>query len=245
MNGEVMNIVLFMMRQLNDLKMDKNQNLAYAPYIMALIKAKTRFEGPCEIVHTPFRPFKNEIGFLTRPLTPSPDDEEDPGYDAGEAPEAEAEQMPPPPPPPQPQQYWQPGPGYFDPYFQNMQQGLQTHIDTRFQGMMTHMDQRLDDMQSSFDSNRDVLNTEYSEFRSHIQTNVTDPIMTRLNNMQQSFQDNMGAMSSQFDNLSTNDSMQEISQRQQQLQQDFGQFSSLFDTFSTHYYNMHPPPSDQ
>jgi hypothetical protein len=121
--GEVMNVVLFMMRQLNDLKMDKNQNLAYAPYIMALIKAKTRFEGHCEIVHTPFRPFKNEIGFLTKPLTPFPDDEEDAGYDAGEAPEAEAEQMPPPPPPPQPQQYWQPGPGYFDPYFQNMQQG--------------------------------------------------------------------------------------------------------------------------
>jgi hypothetical protein len=69
MNGEVMNVVLFMMRQLNDLKMDKNQNLAYAPYIMALIKAKTRFEEHCEIVHTPFRPFKNEIGFLTRPLT--------------------------------------------------------------------------------------------------------------------------------------------------------------------------------
>jgi hypothetical protein len=175
------------MRQLNDLKMDKNQNLAYTPYIMALIKAKTRFEGPYEIVHTPFRPFKNEIGFLARPLTPFTDDEEDPGYDAGEAPKAEAEQMPPPPPPPQPQQYWQPGPGYFDPYFQNMQQGLQTHIDTRFQGMMTHMDQRLDDMQSSFDSNWDALNTEYSEFRNHIQNNVTDPIMTRLNNMKQSF----------------------------------------------------------
>jgi hypothetical protein len=120
MNDEVMNIVLFMMRQLNDLKMDKNQNLAYAPYIMALIKAETRFEGPCEIVHTPFRPFKNEIGFLTRPLTAFPDDEEDPSYDAGAAPNAEAEQMPPPPPPPQPQKYWQPGPGYFDPYFQNM-----------------------------------------------------------------------------------------------------------------------------
>jgi hypothetical protein len=153
MNGEVMNVVLFMMRQLNDLKMDKNQNLAYAPYIMALIKAKTRFEGHCEIIHTPFRPFKNEIGFLTRPLTPFPDDEEDAGYDAGEAPEAEAEQMPPPPPPPQPQQYWQPGPGYFDPYFQNMQQGLQTHMDSRFQGLMTHMDQRMDAMQSRFDDN--------------------------------------------------------------------------------------------
>jgi hypothetical protein len=55
----------------------------------------------------------------------------------------------------------------------------------------------------------------------------------------------MGALSSQFDNLSTSDSMHDINQRQQQLQQDFGQFSSLFDTFSTHYYNMHPPPSDQ
>jgi hypothetical protein len=61
MNGEVMNVVLFMMRQLNDLKIDKNQNLAYAPYIMALTKAKTRFEGHCEIAHTPFRPFKNEM----------------------------------------------------------------------------------------------------------------------------------------------------------------------------------------
>jgi hypothetical protein len=55
----------------------------------------------------------------------------------------------------------------------------------------------------------------------------------------------MGALSSQFDNLSTNDSMQKISQRQQQLQQDFGQFSSLFDTFSIHYYSMHPPLGDQ
>ena len=43
MNGEVMNVVLFMMRQLNDLKMDKKHNLTYAPYIMALIHAKTIF----------------------------------------------------------------------------------------------------------------------------------------------------------------------------------------------------------
>jgi hypothetical protein len=63
--------------------------------------------------------------------------------------------------------------------------------------------------------------------------------------MQQSFKDNMEALSSQFDNLSTNESIQDISLRQQQLQQDFGQFSSLFDTFSTHYYSMHPPPGGQ
>jgi hypothetical protein len=150
---------------------------------MALIKAKTRFEGHCEIVHTPFRPLKNEIEFLTRPLTPFPDDKEEASYDAGEAPEADAEQMPAPPPPPQPQPYWQPGPGYFDPCFQNMQQGLQTHMDGRFQGMMTHMDQRMDAMQSRFDDNLDAINSELSEFRSHIQDHVTDPIMTRLNNM--------------------------------------------------------------
>jgi hypothetical protein len=168
MNGEVMNVVLFMMRQLNDLKMDKNQNLAYAPYIMTLIKVKTRFEGRCEIAHTHFRPFKNEIGFLTKPITPLPDDEEEAGDDEGVAPEADAVELMPPPPPPQPQQFWQPGPGYLDPYFQNMQQGLQTHMDGRFPGMMTHMDQRMDAMQSRFDDNLDALNSELSEFRSHI-----------------------------------------------------------------------------
>jgi hypothetical protein len=48
---------------------------------------------------------------------------------------------------------------------------------------MTHVDHRLDDMQSRFDNNWDALNSEFSEFRDHIHTNVTDPIMTRLNNM--------------------------------------------------------------
>lgn len=70
-----MNVDLFMMRKLNDLKMDKNQNLAYAPYIMDLILAKTRFEGRCEVAHTSFRPFKNDTSFLCRPLTPFPDNE--------------------------------------------------------------------------------------------------------------------------------------------------------------------------
>jgi hypothetical protein len=94
------------MRQLNDLKMDKNQNLAYAPYIMALIKAKTRFEGRCETAHTPFRPFKNEIGFLSRPLTPFPDNEEAQGHAFDDQPAAHpAQHMPPPPPPQQQGQY--------------------------------------------------------------------------------------------------------------------------------------------
>jgi archaellum component FlaC len=107
------------------------------------------------------------------------------------------------------------------------------------------MDQRMDVTQTRFDDNLDALNSELSEFRSHIHETIHDPLMTRMNNMQQSFQDNMGALSSQFDNLSTNEGIQDIRQRQQQLQNDFGQFSSLFDTFSTHYYSMYPPPGDQ
>jgi hypothetical protein len=95
--------------------------------------------------------------------------------------------MPPPPPPPQPEQFWQPGPGYFDPYFQHMQQRLQTHMDGRFQGMMTHMDQHIDRMQAHFDDNFDGLHTELTELRTHIQDSVHDSIMARMNNMQQSF----------------------------------------------------------
>jgi hypothetical protein len=60
-------------------------------------------------------------------------------------------------------------------------------MDGRFHGMMTHMDQRMDAMQSRVDDNLDAINSELSEFCSHIQDTVTDPIMTRLNNMQQSF----------------------------------------------------------
>jgi phage shock protein A len=84
------------------------------------------------------------------------------------------------------------------------------------------MDQRMDAMQTHFDDNFDGLNSELTELRTHIQDTVHDPIMTRMNNMQQSFQDNMGALSNQFDNLSTNESIQDIRQRQQQLQHDFG-----------------------
>jgi hypothetical protein len=256
MKGEVMDVVLFMMRQLNDLKMDKNQNLAYVPYIMALIKAKTIFEGRCETAHTPFRPFKNEIGFLTRPLTLFPNDEgaQEDAFDAQL--EVHPAQQMPPPPPPQQGQYWQPTPGYSYPYFQQMHQGLQTHIDGLFQGMMSHVDDRFDHMQSTFDgqfsdlhdrftvvdSQLDEVHTQFTDFRSHIQSTMHDPIMSRMNNMQQSFQDNMSALSSQFESRSTSDSIHSLDERQQQLHNDFSQFTSIFDSFSSHFYNMYPRP---
>lgn len=68
--SSTVDVMTFMLRQLNNLKMHKNQILAYAPYIMALIKGKTRFEGRCEVAHTYFRPFKNDTAFTHRPMTP-------------------------------------------------------------------------------------------------------------------------------------------------------------------------------
>ena len=73
MNGEVMDVITFMMDHVSDLKVDKTINLAYAPYIMVLILAKIRFRGKHEVVHAPFKPFRNEPIFLQRPLTPFPD----------------------------------------------------------------------------------------------------------------------------------------------------------------------------
>jgi hypothetical protein len=65
--------------------------------------------------------------------------------------------------------------------------------------------------------------------------------------MQQSFQDNMGALSSHFDSLSTSDNIHSLDERQQQLENDFSHLTSIFDSFSSHYYSMYtcPPPSAQ
>jgi hypothetical protein len=175
--------------------MDKNQNQAYAPYIMALIKAKTRFEGMCETAHNPF---KNEIDFLTRPLTPFLDDEEVHADDFAAQPDAHpTQQMPPPPPPQQQVQYWQPAPRYVEPYFQKMQHGLQTHTDGQLHGMMSYVDGRFDHMQSQFDrqfsdlhdrfsvvdTQLDGVHSQFADLRSHIQNTLHDPIMSRMNTM--------------------------------------------------------------
>jgi hypothetical protein len=134
-------------------------------------------------------------------------------------------------------------------------------MDDRYQGMMTHVDGIFDAMQTHFDGQNSTMtsrlcpiddqmdgsNSLFVDLRTHIQDTVHDPIMTRINNMQHSFQDNMGALSNQFETLSTSDSIQVLDQRQQQLQNNFSQFTSIFDTFSSHYYNMYmcPLPGSQ
>jgi hypothetical protein len=113
-----------------------------------------------------------------------------------------------------------------------MQHGLQTHMDGRFQGMMTHVDGRFDAMHSHFDGqysalhNRfstvdtqlDGVHSQFADLRTHIQQDTMhDPIMSRMNNMQQSFQDNMGALFSQFETLSTSDIIHSLDEREEHL----------------------------
>lgn len=78
-------------------------------------------------------------------------------------------------------------------------------------------------------------------------TQVHDPLMVGMNNMQQNFQDNMGALSCLFETLSTQENYHEHDQNKHDLQNDFSQFTSIFDDFSEHFYSVYPlpPPGGQ
>jgi uncharacterized membrane-anchored protein YhcB (DUF1043 family) len=120
---------------------------------------------------------------------------------------------------------------------------MMTHVDGRFDATQTHFDGQYSAFNTSFNvvgNQLDRIHSQFDDLRSHIQYIVHYPIMSRMNNMQQSFQDNMGALSSQFETLSTSDSIHTLDERQQQLQNDFSQFTFIFDTFSSQYYIMYP-----
>ena len=132
-------------------------NLYFAPYIMSIIKTKTSFRGICECKHTPFRPFKNDIAFLLRALTPFPRDDmdeatqghDDDGADSDDdvhmgGPAAQ-HAMPPPQPPVQLE--WAPPAGYFNPYFASMQQSMSSQIAGLASQMQTQMNLNFQNMQ--------------------------------------------------------------------------------------------------
>jgi hypothetical protein len=130
MNGNRINVIALILDQLADLRLNLEMNLYFAPYIMSIIKAKTTFRGICECRHIPFSSFKNDTGFLLRPLTPFPggdideaahgqnNDGDDSGDDAHMGVAAAQHAMPPLQPPVQAQ--WAPPTGYFDSYFVSM-----------------------------------------------------------------------------------------------------------------------------
>jgi hypothetical protein len=122
-------------------------SIYFAPYIMSLIKNKTGFIGLCDMKHEINRPFYNAKAFLNKTLTPyGPDAEapnvagnvdihasDDENANVGNMGYANVDEgahaMPPPPPPVHPMQsQWEPPAGYFDPYFANIQQSMNSQF---------------------------------------------------------------------------------------------------------------------
>jgi hypothetical protein len=153
MHGTKVDVIAINMNQLANLRVNFEMNLYFAPYIMSLIKAKTRVGEICDVKHLPFRPFKNDTAFLERPLTPFPDDvvegddfeNENKGEARNQGANVDQQNMPPPPPT---QQQWVPSAGYFDRYFATMQQG----ISTQFDGLATQVQQQLNFGISEYES---------------------------------------------------------------------------------------------
>jgi hypothetical protein len=70
MNETRIDVVLLILEQMIVKKRLVRDSIYFAPYIMSLIKAKTGFNGPCDVKHELYRPFYNVKAFLNKPLTP-------------------------------------------------------------------------------------------------------------------------------------------------------------------------------
>jgi hypothetical protein len=127
---------------------------------------------------------------------------------------------------------------------------MMKHVDGRFDAMQSHFDGQYSIVHNRFfavDIQLDGAHTQFADLCTHIQDTVHDLIVSRMNNIQQSFQANRGSLSSQFETLTNSDNIHSLDERQQQLQNDFSQFTTIFYSFSSHYYSMYPcpPPGTQ
>jgi hypothetical protein len=138
---------------------------------MSLIKTKTGFNGLCDVKHDIYCPFYNAKSFLNKLLTPygqsaeaqnvdenvevhaSDDDNANVGNMGHANVDKDAYAMPPPPPPPpvhpmQPQ--WEPPTGYFDSYFANIQQSMNTQFQQMQSGFNSHFEAYGQQMNDTF-----------------------------------------------------------------------------------------------
>jgi hypothetical protein len=160
------NVVLLILEQMIVKKRLVRDSIYFAPYIMATIKVETGFNGPCDVKHEVYRPFCNFKVFLNRPLTPygqnveaqdveehASEDEHDNVDDTRHVNvDNEAYGIPPPPPPPihpmQPK--WEPPAGYFDAYFLNIQQSMNTQFQQMQSGFNSHSEAYGQQMNDTF-----------------------------------------------------------------------------------------------
>lgn len=230
-------------------------NLYFAPYIMSLILEKTKFVGPCDVKHMPYRPFKNDRVFLEREVTPYPAPGEDQEHDEVEGEEeaapahapAQAHGAMPPPPPPPVQPQWAPPEGYFDPYFASMQQSMdtqfqqmQTSFNSHFEAYGQQMHNNFQTMQHSF---QQQIDSSLQSFGNHLHTTMYQPIMTRLENVDTNLQSDISALNDRFQDLATSEQYEQLVHRQGQLENNFNMLNTAFSGFSDHFYHMFPAPA--
>jgi hypothetical protein len=179
MNETRIDVVLLILEQMIVKKHLVRDSIYFAPYIMPLIKTKTGFNGLCDVKYEIYRPFYNATAFLNKPLTPygqtaeaqnvdenvdehaSDDDNANVDNSVHVNVDEDAYAMTPPPPPPvhpmQPQ--WEPPARYFDSYFSNIHQlmntqfqQMQSEFNSHFEAKGQQMNDTFQTMQQGFQS---------------------------------------------------------------------------------------------
>jgi hypothetical protein len=265
MNETRFDVVQLILDQMIIKKHLVRDSIYFAPYIMSLIKAKTEFNGPYDVKHELYQPFYNAKAFLNKPLTPygqaaeaqnvdknfeehADDDNANVDNSGHVNVDEDAYAMPPPPPPVRPMQpQWEPPAGYFDSYFSNIQQSMNTKFQQMQSGFNSHFEaygQQMNDtfqtMQQGF---QQQIYTSLNTFGHHVYNTMHEPIMTRLDNMQTSLQSDLSALNDRFSELSTSEQYQQISDHQTQLEGNFNTFNTTFGDFRDHFYHYYPTPA--
>jgi hypothetical protein len=235
---------------------------------MSLIKTKTGFNGLCDVKHELYRPFYNAKAFLNKPLTPYGQDAEaqnvaenvearasdDENANVGNMGYANVDEgaydMPPPLPPVHPMQpKWEPPAGYFDSYFANIQQSMnsqfqqmQSGFNSHFEAYGQHINDTFQTMQQGF---QQQIDTSVNNFGHHVYNTMHDPMMQRLSDMQTDLQNNLSTLNDRFSQMSTSEQYQQLYDQQTQLQNNVNALNTAFGDFRDHFYHYYPAPPPQ
>jgi hypothetical protein len=104
--------------------------------------------------------------------------------------------MPPPPYPVHPMQpQWEPPAGYFDSYFANIHQSMNTQFQQMQSGFNSHFEAYGQQMNDTFQTMQQCfqqqIDTSLDNFGHHVYNTMHDPMMQRLSDMQIGFQNDL------------------------------------------------------
>jgi hypothetical protein len=181
--------------------------------------------------------FYNAKAFLNKPLTPygqdaeaqnvdenvevhaSDDDNANVGNMGHVNVDEDAYAMPPPPPPVHPMEpQWEPPAGYFDSYFSNIQQSMNTQFQQMQSGFNSHfeaygqqMNYTIQTMQLGF---QQQIDASLNNFGHHVYNTMHEPMMQRLDDIQTDLQNDLSALNNRFSQMSTSEQYQQIYDQQ-------------------------------